>query len=231
MTQTVDLDDLGLIEDGDVPVDVDNLPQERSSIPFELPVPGAKLLLQLPLLTPETLKQIVKPLSTADGQRMQLVFADEFALKTQAGLPFNYTFRGRDQRRKDKEGREVVTNDIAKLLKGLGFKGVLASKQHYLMALMEYSGKWFYATNAPSPFCNPAKPAFIGGRKSEKAGCGKKYAMKAQEYDNRAGQHVVIPQIPKDPITGAFLSKFNCQCGSSLTAWPTLEGFSAGGQS
>ncbi len=224
----IDINDLGLIDDNEQPIDLDNMPAERSSIPRELPTPGATLVLSFPTITKDNLGKIVQPLPTADGQRIQLVFRDENALKLSNGQPFEHTFFGRDQA-VYKDGQVVGTNnEVAKVLKATGYSGVLASKADYVRAVLASSGATVKVDNAPKPFCNPKKGIFKDGKKQESVlGCGKGFALKAESYKTKAGKQVDVLQIPRD-ASGAYKTKFECVCGAYLSAWPRLENFRAG---
>jgi hypothetical protein len=228
MTETdIDINDLGLIDDGDVPVDLDNLPKDRSSIARELPIPGATLAFTLPLITKENIGNILKPLPTPEGQRLQLQFRDEYALTLSNGQPFENTFFGKDQAIR-KEGAVVgFTNDIAKLLKATGYTGILNSKSDYVKAVLAVSGASFKADNAPKPFCNPNKGVFKNGKKDEATlGCGRGYGLKADSYEWKGKKYETFG-IPRD-ASGAYKTKFECACGALLSAWPRLENYRAG---
>lgn len=224
-TQEIDLNDLGLIDDNEQPIDLDNMPAERSSIPRELPTPGATLVFTLPAITSTNLKSIVQPLATQDGQRIQLVFRDENALKLGSGQHFDQTFWGRDQPVR-KDGQVVgTTNEVAKLLKACGFGGTLTSKADYVKAILASSGASFKVDNSPKPYCNPKKGIFKDGKKVESIlGCGKGYGLKAESFTGKNGKLYETFQIPRD-AAGGYKTSFACACGAVLNAWPRYENF------
>jgi hypothetical protein len=222
MSDELSLENLGLIEDGDVSIDVDNLPEERSNVPREIPTPGATLLLSVPAVNMENLSQIVKPLPTDNGQRLMFEFTGANALKFSSGISFEYTIRGYERQIYDKgEPTGAFTSDLAKFLKACGYKGTLASKKDYLAALIAASGAKFLAENTPRVYCNPKKAIFKDGAKQEQTGCGAQYELKAWKNKKKGTETLAIPR----DAHGTFQTKFECKCGAQLTSWPTLSGF------
>jgi hypothetical protein len=220
--QNIDLNELGLIDDGDVPIDADNLPEERSTLPRETPQPGT-LRLQVPAFD----RSIIKPLPTDNGQRIKVDYRDSFALKLlPSGKPFSYGISGADRGVFDKGQRVGTSSELAYFLKATGFTGVLSSKSDYVKAIQQAAGKTFEANCTWSTSCNPKKQVYAEGGKQDRVGCGRRYALKAESYKKKDGTQVDILAIPRD-ASGAYKDKFDCMCGARLTAWPRLESFRA----
>lgn len=219
--ENIDLNALELFDDNETPIDTDNLPEERSSIPKEIPVPGVTLKLQIPLVDNSNAKDVIKALQTDAGQRIALEFKDSNAFRLANGSQQEVTINGYDRAIYDKGQVVGTTNEVAKFLKAAGFKGTLSSKADYVKAIQAVGGNWVLADNSPFVKCNPKKEVFKAGKKLQGVfGCDTRYALKAQSYDKKDGTHVEILSIPRDPATGAFKSRFECKCGNLLTAWP-----------
>lgn len=229
MSDELDLNNLGLLDDGDYEIDVDNLPEERSSIPKEILAPGVSVDIVFPVLTQANLEKIVKTIpanvQAERGQRLRFEFKDENALR--AGLDVSVDNIERYVYDKGKPTGQK-TNSMAQMFKGLKYKGVLESKKSYIDALRTFGGVRAKAENVPTVYCNPKKAVFKDGKKQDgqngagtQMGCGQEYRLEG--YAKKKGGEVL--QFPKDGATGEFKAKFVCKCGAFLTAWPKLGNF------
>lgn len=218
------MENLGLIEDGDPSIDVDNLPKERSSVPRELPQPGA-----IKLRLPGNIKEAIKAVNvTGLGQRMQLKFADDVALvAVNSGQQVTYNVSGAEFANK-KDGQVVgFTSELARLLKAVGYQGTLASKGDQVKGVLESAGKEFLVDVSYETRCNPEKPIYKDRAKQAQNGCGQKFRLKAESYKDRNGVQVNILPVPRDSSTGMFKQKFECTCGAELGVFLRLSNYRA----
>jgi hypothetical protein len=155
---------------------------------------------------------------TDDGTRQIVVvnFKDAYSLQAEPGglrwsgrltnRPYEQTIFEGDKRDK------VLVNDLALLLKALGFKGTLSTNKAYIAALQQYPGGVFMADPDWSAYCNPQRAIYKDGGKVEGTlGCGQRYGLRA--YSKKDGTKVVL--IPKDEA-GRWADRFTCACGAEL---------------
>jgi hypothetical protein len=228
MTNDINLSDLNLIDDNEAVIDLDNLPEERSSVPKFIPTPGETLLLQLPTISKENLAEIVKPLDTPKGQRIQLLFKGANALRVGGanGTQLEVTVSGKDKTFFKEGSKEPagITNDIARLVKAAGYQGTIASKKDTVDGVLASSGKLVTAFNDAGVSCNPLKPIWRDSQEQAGTmGCGARYGLKAKpaSKDGKYGATMTIPRNAQ----GTFETKFTCRCGAGLTAWSRLTNF------
>lgn len=217
----IDLQALGLFDDGEQPVDLDNLPEERSSLPKEVPQPGV-LVLRIPLgleATPQIFSAVV---DSGGEKRLQVKFREEYALQIQpsgAALHYNVT----DYRNKDRDGN--VSGEMLSLVKALGYKGPINGKADFVKAIIEGRGKDFKADLSYTATCASNRAAWRNGKKSDRPGCGQKYEMRAQEYQKKDGTNVVKLQIPREG-NGIWKNRFQCVvpgCGADVMCFVRLS--------
>lgn len=217
--QDIDLQALGLVDDGEEAIDVANLPGERSSLPKEVPQPGV-LRLRIPgNLQATDFKQV----SDSDGyKRLQLTFKDDLALTIQpSGNPLNYNIT--DFRNRNREGKAF--GEFLSFIGATGYKGSLEGKASMISAILAARGKDFMADLSYTATCNPKRSAWKDGKDTGVAGCGQKYDMKAQNYTRKDGVAVEIKQIPRDP-TGKWLNPFTCVgCQADVRAFIKLSNY------
>lgn len=214
----IDLNNLGLMDDGDPEVNVDSLPKERSGVPRELPQPGT-LRLRIPGGLPVNNNEVFKPMSTQAGQRLQIAFRDAFPLQdTRSGQAVNYTMSTMEQAIWKDGVAAGHTNEAARALKALGHSGALNSKADYIKGFKAAEGKEFLVDAGYNTRCNPNKPIYKDKARQPQMGCGQNYDMQAKSYESKTKGHVEILPIPRD-ATGAYKQRFACKCGAELSVW------------
>ncbi len=221
-TEDIDLQNLGLFDDGEEAVDLGALPAERSSLPNEIPQPGT-LVLRIPgnlTADPAIFGQVT---DTEGYKRLRIKFTEDMSLLIQpSGTPLSYNVF--DFRRTDREGN--VRGEMLSFLRALG-TSTATSKAEMVKSVLAARGKDFKADLAYEATCNPKRAAWRNGKKDVEPGCGQKYDMKARTYPRQDGTQVVILQVPRDP-SGKWLSQFACTgCGADVRAFVRLSNYRA----
>lgn len=171
-----------------------------------------------------------------DGTR-QLVYADFNSAYALIAQPGNKQWTGRIYNRPrtmktgwGKDAKEINTNDLAQLLKAVGYAGSLTTNKAYAEALSKYPGAKFEADISWSVNCKATKniwaeeidPETGDSRIKEQAGrvgCGKTY-ISDEGYTKKDGTQVY--SIPKDE-NGSWAPRFTCACGAALSANDNLN--------
>lgn len=223
-TEEVNLNDLGLMDDGDPEVDLTTLPKERSA-PRELPQPGT-----MRLRLPGNIMESIKPISSPNGQRLQLQLRDDCALiDVKSGLPVNYNISTLETAVYNKGAVTGFTHEVARLLKALGYEGPLSSKADQVKAIQSVAGREFLVDIGYETACNPKREIYKDRAKQPQLGCGQKYRMKAENYKKKDGTPVEIYAIPRE-ATGAYKQKFQCLtagCGAELGVFLRFSNYRA----
>jgi len=206
--------------------DFENMPTGMSSV-LTPPQPGI-FLFELP--TPEILYNAFETIQHAEqGQRLQVVFKDESALKnlTLQGQPYHANLSNVTRVINFKSG-PVVVSDIAMLLKALGVTPEEFTNPGYAQALINAGSKKFKGEHTLSTNCSEKRDIYKDGSPQKgKKGCGQKYAVDSYQPKHPPGARVVLA-IPREEENSTLIrTQFECACGASLRSWGRLRGFKA----
>jgi len=153
-----------------------------------------------------------------DGTRqlLQVNFRDAFALTANpGGKQWQGQLSNRPYEMTVWEGgakKKVTVNDLALLLKALGYMIPLSTNAAYVNALNQYGGGQFLADSDWSARCDPKRAIWVDGQKVDgKMGCGARYGTRS--YKRGDGEEVVL--LPKDE-NSAWAPEFTCSCGAHL---------------
>lgn len=116
---------------------------------------------------------------------------------------------------------KVTVNDLALLLKALGYMLPLTTNQAYIQALSQYPGGVFLAESTWTAKCDPKRGIYKDGAKlPEQMGCGAQYTSGKKGYTKNDG--TVVGLIPKDE-SGCWADSFLCSCGANLIVNDNLQ--------
>ncbi len=222
--EEINLSDLGLLDDGEEELNLENLPGERSSLPREIPQPGT-LVLRVPgNLQPTDFKPITE--AGSGFQRLRVSFKEDLAFLIQpAGTPLSYNITDFRNTIKSGDNAGQTMGEFLSFLRALGVTSV-SNKADMIRGVLGARGKDFKADLGYTATCNPKRNSWKSGKVSSDVGCGQKYDMKAQSYEKKDGTEVNIKQIPRD-ASGKWLGRFPCDCGADLQAFIKLSNYRA----
>ena len=119
------------------------------------------------------------------------------------------------------KSEKVTVNDLALLLKALGYTGVLNTNGAYVKALSQYPGGEFLAESVWTAKCDPKKAIYRDKVKvPDVMGCGAQFTSGKKGYTRGDGTEVLL--LPKDE-NGAWADDIICSCKASLFVNDNLQ--------